>query len=443
MLVHDIASWVVSIRSIAAPVQTAVSRSIVDAVAAAVGGVDVSGSIAAASAAEEVWGKGNVPLWFTDRTASLPGAVFANATAASILDLDDGHRAAAGHPGAAIVPAVIGAAQALGSSDEQTMAAIAIGYEVGVRIAAARDLRAVDTLITGRWCGQGVAAAIGWLKGRQANEIAEAIAIAGAVAPHMLVAEYTQVGNHTKEAIPFGAVNGVVAARLAECGFKGPTDILDNPAYYDADRLKRGAADGRLFVETAYFKPYSCCRWAHAPIDAMLELISEKLDWRTIERIEVQTFGRTLSLNNQAHPRSIQAAQYSVPFCVAAAAITGISGLQPMTEDLLGNSDVHELAERVTLTVDPVLDAAFPAAVPGRLIVTSGATRIIREVSAPKGEVTNPMSWADLTAKLRMVGAGRLDPSQLGSLIEAVEQLHKGALGPLYACLQAKSATPA
>ncbi len=44
------------------------------------------------------------------------------------------------------------------------IAAIAIGYEVGTRIAASRDLRTLDTVITGRWCGQGAAAAIGWLK---------------------------------------------------------------------------------------------------------------------------------------------------------------------------------------------------------------------------------------------------------------------------------------
>jgi 2-methylcitrate dehydratase PrpD len=250
------------------------------------------------------------------------------------------------------------------------------------------------------------------------------------------VAEYTQVGNHTKEAIPFGAVNGVAAARLAEAGFKGPTDILDNPAYFDADRLRRGGADGRLLVETAYFKPYSCCRWAHAPIDAMLELVDEKLDWRAIDKIEVHTFARTLTLNNQPHPQTIQAAQYSVPFCVAASAVGGIAALQPMTEDLLGNAEVHALAERVTLIVDPDLDAAFPAAVPGRLVVSTGAQQYVRDVSAPKGEATNPMSWAELTGKLRTVGRARLEPSQLEALLEAVEQLQEeGKLARLYACL--------
>ncbi|WP_374618772.1 MmgE/PrpD family protein [Devosia sp.] len=436
MLVHELASWAVAVREIDLPARRAVSRVITDAIAAAVAGMSVGGSRAAAAAAADVWGDGDVPIWFAGAKASLPGAVFANATAASILDLDDGHRAAAGHPGAAIVPAVLGAAHAMGASDEQALVAVAIGYEIGIRIAAARDLRAVDTLITARWCGQGVAAAIGWLKGRPSDEIAEAIAIAGAVAPHMLVAEYTQVGNHTKEAIPFGAVNGVAAARLAEAGFKGPTDILDNPAYFDADRLRRGGADGRLLVETAYFKPYSCCRWAHAPIDAMLELVDEKLDWRAIDKIEVHTFARTLTLNNQPHPQTIQAAQYSVPFCVAASAVGGIAALQPMTEDLLGNAEVHALAERVTLIVDPDLDAAFPAAVPGRLVVSTGAQQYVRDVSAPKGEATNPMSWAELTGKLRTVGRARLEPSQLEALLEAVEQLQEeGKLARLYACL--------
>ena len=38
-------------------------------------------------------------------------AAFANSAAASALDLDDGHRAAGGHPGAAVIPAVFAVAQ--------------------------------------------------------------------------------------------------------------------------------------------------------------------------------------------------------------------------------------------------------------------------------------------------------------------------------------------
>lgn len=315
------------------------------------------------------------------------------------------------------------------------MTAIAIGYEVGIRIAAARDLRAIDTLISGRWCGQGVAAAIGWLRGDTADQIAEAMAIAGAVAPYMFVAEYTQVGNHTKEAIPFGAVNGILAETLATNGFKGPLDILDHASFDEHVLVKGDCQD--WFIETTYFKPYSCCRWIHAPIDAVIS-VRDQVDWSEVSEIEVGTFGRTMSLNNQVAPTSVQAAQYSTPYCVAAAAVHGEECLQPMTDKLLSDPTVRALAAKVRLTVDPDLDAMFPAAVPGRIAISTPRHRFDVDVPAPKGEATNPMSWDELLAKLVAVSDPRLGLDGTRRLVEALTVLRdESELAPLLECLAA------
>jgi 2-methylcitrate dehydratase PrpD len=422
-----------TVKSIAPQIQQAAINVIADAVAAAIAGHALPGAVAARTSASRIWGDGPSSIWFTGKRGSLSTAAFANSMATSILDLDDGHRAAAGHPGAAIVPAVLAAAELLGVSGEKALTAIAIGYEVGIRIAAARDLRAIDTLVTGRWCGQGVAAAIGWLKGQSPEQIAEAMAIAGAVAPYMLVAEYTQVGNHTKEAIPFGTVNGIFASSLASDGFRGPLDILDH-ASFDPAVLATGNGQG-WYIETTYFKPYSCCRWIHAPIDAILGLRA-KVDWSSVVDIEVKTFGRTMSLNNQILPTTVQAAQYSTPYCVAAAAIHGPACLQPMTDGLLGDLSVRALASKVRLSIDPELDAMFPAAVPGRVVVTTGEDRFEMDVLAPKGESTNPMSWDELLTKLSVIAAPRMDNRGTGALVDALTILRdRLALEPLLGCL--------
>jgi 2-methylcitrate dehydratase PrpD len=62
------------------------------------------------------------------------------------LDLDDGHRAAGGHPGAAVIPGVFAVARELGAEWPETLAALTAGYEVGVRIAAGRDVSRLDPL---------------------------------------------------------------------------------------------------------------------------------------------------------------------------------------------------------------------------------------------------------------------------------------------------------
>lgn len=321
----------------------------------------------------------------------------------------------------------------LGASGERVLTAIAIGYEVGIRIAAARDLRAIDTLVTGRWCGQGVAAAIGWLKGDNADQIAEAMAIAGAVAPYMLVAEYTHVGNHTKEAIPFGTANGIFASSLAADGFKGPLDILDHSSF-DPKVLAAGSGKG-WYIETVYFKPYSCCRWIHAPIDAIVAIRGE-IDWDDVVEIEVGTFGRTMSLNNQVAPSTVQAAQYSTPYCVAAAAIYGPACLQPMTDEILHDDAILTLAKKVRLNVDPAFDAMFPSAVPGRVNVKTRASCFEMSIASPKGEATNPMSWSELLDKFRVISKSRLGTAQTGEVITALTLLRdRSDIEPLLGCL--------
>ncbi len=418
--IQQLAEWVTTVSSVPTGVQQAAINVVADAVSSALAGYALPGSVAARASARRIWGDGPCTIWFAAEKGSSSTAAFANSMATSILDFDDGHRAAAGHPGAAIVPAVLAAAEQIGAPTPRIFTAIAIGYEVGIRIAAARDLRAIDTLITGRWCGQGVAAAVGWLQGHNADQIAEAMAIAGAVAPYMLVAEYTQVGNHTKEAIPFATANGILATSLATEGFKGPLDILDHTSF-DGAVIATGS-DKRWYIETTYFKPYSCCRWIHAPIDAILSL-RDSVDWDCVTDIEVSTFERTMSLNNQIAPTTVQAAQYSTPYCVAAAAIHGAECLQPMGEDILDDARVLALAAKVRLNVDPRLDTMFPAAVPGRVVVCTGQARSEIEVPAPKGEATNPLSWDELIAKLSAIGTARLGAERTAQLAAAFTSL--------------------
>jgi len=71
-------------------------------------------------------------------SSSVIGAAWANSAAASALDLDDGHRLARGHPGAAVIPTAFAVAHETGATLEDIINAIVIGYEVGVTICTAR-----------------------------------------------------------------------------------------------------------------------------------------------------------------------------------------------------------------------------------------------------------------------------------------------------------------
>jgi 2-methylcitrate dehydratase PrpD len=82
-----------------------------------------------------------------------------------------------------------------------------------------------------------------------------------------------------------------------------------------------GSDIATLDPHRTYFKPYSCCRWPHAPVDALLARISEHdIKPDDIVRIDTDTFGRTLTLGNEIAPATFESRQYSLPFCLGVAA---------------------------------------------------------------------------------------------------------------------------
>jgi 2-methylcitrate dehydratase PrpD len=53
------------------------------------------------------------------------------------MDMDDGHRFAASHPGAVVIPAAMAAAELAGASTKKLITGIVVGYEIMIRIGRA------------------------------------------------------------------------------------------------------------------------------------------------------------------------------------------------------------------------------------------------------------------------------------------------------------------
>jgi 2-methylcitrate dehydratase PrpD len=431
-----LAEWAASVVDIPEEVKAYSFLAVMDAISCALAGLEVGGTVAARTIAAELWGDGRSSIWLTGGRASVHGAAFANAMATSILDYDDGHRMAEGHLAAAMVPAVFAEAEAMGGSADRVLTAIAIGYEVATRIAKSRDPKTVLTGASGRWCGQGVAAAVGWLRGDDAMTIANAMALTDTIAPYAMATEDTQVGNHVKEAIPDGTKNGLEKLVAARNGMLGPIDFLDRDRF-DGSVISRNVADG-WYIETTYFKPYSCCRWIHAPLDALLVQRDGIKDWDAVKEIVVGTFERTLTLNNQQEPETLQSAQYSAPFCLAAAAIYGAGSLQPIKADLLTDPRVLALAKKVKVKVDADLEAAYPDETSGRVSIhlDGGSSPEPVYIEIAKGDSRNPMTFDERVEKLRRCGDGVVSDQELEKLERALLALrdHK-QITPLLKCL--------
>jgi 2-methylcitrate dehydratase PrpD len=435
--VGRLAEFATKVVALPPAVRAATSKAVLDLVGAAIAGYGTRSASAARQVVQRCWGHGQAAVWFSGQTSTVAGAAFANAASACAQDLDDGHRAAAGHPGAAIIPAVLACAAPDGADPSRIATAIAIGYEIGVRISASRDLSRVPTTDSGLWCGQAVAAAYGWLAGLDAGTMMHAIAIAGTTAPSQSATPYTRfMGNQVKEGIPWATSNGVLAAELARLGFTGPHDLLDAADRYDQGTLL-GDLGGQWQIETVYFKPYACCRWIHAALDALFHLKAlHGIPPEAISAIQVETFSRALTLNNEMAPRTLESAQYSIPFCLGVAGWFGPSAFLPLEEHVLTEPRIIGLSRKVTISVDPALDRMFSAAVPARLHVTTPSGTYSHEVLAPRGEPSNAMSWDDVSGKLLAVMEGRMHGAPAERLLDAIAPLRDGNIVPLLAALR-------
>ena len=407
--------------------EDAATRCILDLVTAAVVG---HGGLPP-EAAKALYGNGDSAIWFSGQTAAPVGAAFVNSLAAAALDLDDGNRLARGHPGAAVIPAVFAEADRRDASDRAILKAIVVGYEVGVRVAAARGFYSR----TGAWCGYGVAAALAVLRGTPGRTLAHALAIAGTTAPNMQAtlggpAYPPPEGNDVKEGISWGTATGMAAVDLAEAGLTGPRDILDHAPFFDGAAIL--AATDRPAICKTYFKPYACCRHIHAPVDALLNLMAtHDIPAAAIRHVAVHVYDGALRLSNRPDPANLVDVQYSIPYCLGLAALRGRDALVPLRPDCLDDAPVSAFAQRVSLHHDPALTARFPAETPTRIVVDTGDRHVTSPVTTPRGDPSDPLSWEDLVDKFTTATRHRLDGDTQERLTEAFAALRTGAVAPL------------
>lgn len=249
------------------------SRCVLDLVGVAVAGTRTPMTEISSRFAYDQYGPGKATVIGSRRPMSVMGAAWVNCSAASALDMDDGHRLAMGHPGAAVIPAALAVAETTGATGREFLAAVVAGYEVAVRCSVASVPWYKERMYSsGIWGVFGAAAAAGKLLGFDEARLQSAFGNAashGSFPPGGLQANYSMV----KEVIGWAGMTGCAAALLAQGGFIGPEDVMDYSGRWDTTQLVDGLGDPeRYAILGTYFKPYAVCRWAHSSVDAVLEL---------------------------------------------------------------------------------------------------------------------------------------------------------------------------
>ena len=391
---------------------------ILDTIAAAAAGVAAESSRAVISVSRAAFPGGPSTVWFSADRRIPSAAAFSNGMAATALDIDDGHRRCAGHPGAAVVTAALATAEQVGATFGDLVIAVYCGYEAAVRAALSRNPAHNTSTASGRWSGIGAAAARAKLLGLDAPHFAQAILIAEnhgpRVAPAMLQGFS---GAHVKEGIAWSVFTGMMAVDLAVEGFTGYPDTFDQDTLYNPLTLMANLGRGYA-VDGLFFKPYACCRWIHAAIDALVQITEDaECAWQDIDEIRVHTFERGVGLGNSPRPITLEDAQFSVPFCLAVTAVRGTGDLKPMATSVLQDDDILSFAKKVTVHFDDGINSRFPEFAGARVAVQTGTDVIERQVDAPFGDPTNPMDRSALQDKFRQLAPMALSEDAAETII--------------------------
>ena len=405
--------------------------SIRDTLAVVLPGLETRTATIARQLVEEFGGRPEATVLGNRDKAPMALAAFANCTAASVFDFDDGHAEARFHPGAQIVMAALAVAEERGASGKAFLEAVVAGYEVGLR--ASRALVHCPTKHpfphgTGSTGAYATATAAAKLLGLAVEQTSEALGIAAHHAPMAEGGVIARHGTMTKECIGWGALTGVTSALLARRGFQGPSTIFDDEA---ADHSWQPALGEDYAILTVYYKPHAACRHTHSALDMLLDILQrEQLSADDVKQITVYT-SKSHTLLNQGRPRNIEQAQYSYPFALGAALTFGRATCVEINDATLHDPRVLAQADKVILEHSPDMEAVaegtdVPRGYPnGVAVETLDGRRFEAREDIPIGDPRRPLSPRALDEKFFGLTVPALGEAQSTSLDEALGRLEQ------------------
>lgn len=286
-------------------------------------------------------------------------AARANGVLAHATEMDSLRKPGAGvHPGAVLVSAAVAAAQERNANGRALLTALVSGCETMFRIgkathhsAESRGFHAPG--LTGPF---GAAAAAGHLFGLNPDAMARAFGIAGSLCGGLMQFAAGSDGGMVKKLhIGRAAENGIVAARLAEAGFDGPSTILEGKLGFLASYCAQsdvaelvGALGEQYETLNICFKRYPCHITAHTPVHA-IELLREKHGFcgADVESVVIDGAKRMAKFNGNQDPADLSMASYSIPYCVAVALMRDTSDPDSFDDAALNDPAMRNLRHRI------------------------------------------------------------------------------------------------
>jgi 2-methylcitrate dehydratase PrpD len=245
-------------------------------------------------------------------------------------------------------------------------------------------------------------------------------------------ASMSKCGNH------FHNFVGINAALLADMGYTGFHDILDDPYPYwktVSDREQRtlytrGLGREYLISSSMSFKPWATCRWAQPGIESLLDIVKKEhvnpndiheVTYHAHEKVTTYPYDNTRPLNPED-------AYWSVPWAFGNAALGYDPGPAWYIEERFADVELQKFMKKIKIRTLPEAVEAFseePEKSVTLLRVAAGGRVFERRTEFCKGDPQKPMSHGELVDKFLRQTQGILADEKRDRIIDLTDRLEK------------------
>ncbi|MFV3073461.1 MmgE/PrpD family protein [Niveispirillum fermenti] len=378
-------------------------------------------------------------------TVGAEAAARYNGALGNIYEMDDVDKRARLHPGPVVIPAALALAQAEGADGDRLLDAIVRGYEAMIRLGRALGDAHYSVWHTTASCGtMGAAVAAASILDLRGDALAQAMALAVTRTGGLWETRNDPLSNAKQVHNAQAAGDGLLAARLAQAGLRGPARILEGgeglfaatAAGADPSALLAGAAPETWCLADVSLKPWPACRHAHPVIDAALALLDQvdrdRLEVAEVKGVAIETYADALRFCDRPAPKSVIEAKFSLQHAVAVTLLGGPPPLSAFDPAMIADAEVTALRSRVKVVTAEPYAGAYPDHFGARLSITlSDGTLLVREQPDALGDPENPLPHDRAVGKARsLMHAAGMDAMAVERLVEECLALADGGTIP-------------
>ena len=401
---------------------------ILDTLAAIVSGSRLTPGEHAISFARSQGGIKEATVIGTKFRTSAINAALANGTMAHADETDDSHYYYNIHAGSMIVPSALAVAERQGSSGQEFMRAVALGYDIGARTNLVLTYAALrQHLYNSHSFGGtfGAAAAAGAQLGLDAQRMRYLLSYAAQQVGG--IRSWVRDPEHVEKAFAVGGMaarNGVTAALMVDDGFTGVDDVFaGKPNYFDIyvkDPKRRELTNqlGKRFEITRT----NIKKWTvGSPIQAALDATDALVRKHNITADDIKNLVATLpkfsarTVDNRAVPN------INVQHLIALLIVDGTINFHS-SHDFARMNDpkVKVMRKKISLKGNLALEKARPPRQAIIEISLKTGKKIKLHVRAVRGTADNPMNRAEVEAKAYDLLMPVLGPKRARELIKSI-----------------------